>query len=357
MEPDLVDGFPEILGRSPELFPHELDVRNDSVAFIRLSQADYAQASFLDARILTPHTIGQRVAWRQVAASIAAASLPERCYFILHIGHVGSTLLSRLTGAHPRVFALREPMILRTLAQIQSAPEIPPHAWSGGDFEARLGGCLKLLSRTFDAQQRAVVKATSFVSELAAELLSRASAPKALMMYVAPESYLATVLGGPNSRQEAKILTPSRLRRLHRRIGREEWRLGSLSEGEALALGWACEMSALAHAARAAGARVLRVDFDRFLAAPSAHLAAALRHFDIDATPSQVHAILQGPDMRRYSKAPEHAYDAALRLEVLNAARATHGAQIRGGLAWLERAAAQFPPVRDALLLAESAAP
>jgi hypothetical protein len=144
-----MDGFPEILGRSPELFPHELDVRNDSVAFIRLSRADYAQASFLDARILTPHTNGYRAAWRQVAAAIAAAGLPERCNFIFHIGHVGSTLLSRLTGAHPRVFALREPMILRTLARIQSEPEIVPHPWSGDDFEVRLGGCLKLLSRTF----------------------------------------------------------------------------------------------------------------------------------------------------------------------------------------------------------------
>jgi hypothetical protein len=350
-----MDGLLESLGRSPELFPHELDVRHDTVSFIRLSRADYARASFLDARILTPRTIAQTVPWRQVAASIEAASLPERCNFILHIGHVGSTLLSRLTGAHPRVFALREPMILRTLAQVHSEPDTAPHVWSEGDFAARLSGCLKLLSRTFDAPQCAVVKATSFVSELAAGLLSRASAPKAVMMYVSPESYLATVLGGPNSRQEAKILTPGRLRRLHRRVGREAWRLGSLSEGEALALGWACEMSALAHAARAAGARVFRVDFDRFLADPPVLLSAAFRHFDIDASPSQVHAILQGPHMRRYSKAPEHAYDAALRLEVLSAARATHGTEIRRGLLWLERAAADFAPVREAMIFAETA--
>jgi hypothetical protein len=348
----MMDRLAQSLGRSPELFPHGLDVHNDRVTFIRLSRADYDRASFLDARILTPRTVGQTMDWSQVAASIEAAALPERCGFIFHIGHVGSTLLSRLVGAHPGAFGVREPMILRTFAQLSGEPGGRPRTWSDADFDARLGGCLKLLSRTFEAQQRAVIKATSFVSELAADLLSRASSPKAVLMYVSPESYLATILGGPNSRQEAKMLAPSRLRRLHRRVGREAWQLESLSEGEMLALGWACEMSALAQAKRAAGERALRADFDHFLAHPAAVLCAVLRHFDIDAASGEVEAIIAGPDMRRYSKAPEHAYDAALRLEVLNEARSTHGAEIRRGLAWLERAAAEFAPVKDALMFA-----
>jgi hypothetical protein len=350
-----MDGLSESLGRSPEFFPYWLDVHNDSVMFVRLSRADYDRASFLDARILTPRTVGQTMVWGRVAASIKAAALPECCDFIFHIGHVGSTLLARLVGAHPGAFGVREPMILRTFAQLSSEPGGRPRTWSDADFEARLGGCLKLLSRTFDTQQNPVIKATSFVSELAADLLSRPSAPKGVLMYVSPESYLATILGGPNSRQEAKMLAPSRLHRLERRVGRDAWRLESLSEGEVLALGWACEMSALAQAKRAAGERALRVDFDHFLAHPAAGLFAALRHFDIEAASAEVEAIIAGPDMRRYSKAPEHAYDAALRLEVLNEARATHGAEIRRGLAWLDRATAEFTPVKDAMMFAQGA--
>jgi hypothetical protein len=350
-----MDGLSESLGRSPEFFPHGLDVDNDSVTFIRLSREDYDRASFLDARILTPRTVRQTMVWPQVAASIEAAALPERCGFIFHIGHVGSTLLSRLVGAHPGALGVREPMILRTFAQLAREPDGRPRTWTDADFSARLGGCLRLLSRTFNAQQHAVVKATSFVCELAADLLSRASAPKALLMYVSPESYLATILGGPNSRQEAKMLAPGRLRRLLRRVDRDAWRLESFSEGEMLALGWACEMSALALAKRAAGARALSVDFDHFLANPAALLFTALRHFDIDATSGEVGAIIAGPDMRRYSKAPEYAYDAALRLEILSEARATHGAEIRRGLAWLDRAAGEFAPVKDALMFAQGA--
>ncbi|MGA2189920.1 MAG: hypothetical protein ABSH33_15415 [Steroidobacteraceae bacterium] len=352
-----MDGPLESLGRSPELFPYSLDAHHDTVAFIRLRQADYDGASFLDARILTAHGSPRTMPWRQVAAWIEAAAPAESCRYLFHIGHVGSTLLSRLIGAHPRAFALREPLILRQLADIHGTLPAAARVWSDAEFEARLGGYVQLLSRTFDARQRAVVKATSFVSELASRLLARPAAPRAVLMFVSPESYLATILGGPNSRQEAQLLTPARLRRLHRRIGEDAWRLESFTEGEALALGWACEMSALAQAAHTAGERVLCLNFDEFLAAPQPHLLAVLRHLHIDATAEEVREILAGPHMQRYSKAPEHAYDAALRREVLNEARALHGAQIERGLRWLERAAARFAAVRGALAVSNAAVP
>jgi hypothetical protein len=346
-----MDEIQDDLGRSPEQFPHALNVRDDSVAFVRLAKADYETASFLDARILTGGRESRSVSWPQVAATIDALRLTERCDYIFHIGHVGSTLLSRLVGAHRGAFALREPAVLRTFAQLRDEPDAKARAWHDAAFEERLSGCLKLLSRTFGAQQIAVIKATSFVSEIAAALLSRPSRPKALMMFVSPESYIATILGGPNSRQEARVLAPSRLGRLHRRLRSEQWQLEQLGEGEILALAWACEVTALAQAANAAVARALRLDFDRFLADPLL-LLAVLRHFGIDASLSEAHAILRGPHLRRYSKAPEYAYDAALRRDVLNEARAVHGEEIRRGLAWLDRAAAQFAAVREAMLFA-----
>jgi hypothetical protein len=353
-----MDAIAEDLGGSPALFPYMLDLPSDSVLFLRLKRTDYERASFLDARLHTPQVPSHALPWPQVAAAIDAGRLTERCGFIFHIGHVGSTLLSRLIGAHSRAFSLREPVILRTFAQLSGELEVRPQLLRKEDFDARLTGCLKLLSRTFETQQLPIIKATSFVSELATNLLSRASTPKAVMMFVSPESYIATILGGPNSRQEAKMLAPSRLLRLHRRIGAQAWQLAPLSEGEVLALSWACEMSALAQAAHAGGRRVFLVDFDRFLLSPAALLSSVLRHFGIEAasdaeTANEVRAIVEGPDMRRYSKAPEHAYDAALRRDVLNAARDAHGAEIRRGLAWLDRAAVQFTAVRDALTFAD----
>ena len=343
-----MDDIADALGASPEWFPHELALPADGISFIRLRKVDYERASFLDARLVAAPRAKQVLRFDQIAAAIAAVPLAECRGYIFHIGHVGSTLLSRLVGAHARAFSLREPMILRTFAQLAAAPEERPRQW-GDKPDARLSICLKLLSRTFEPRQTAVVKATSFVSELAAGLVSRISQPKAVMMYVAPETYLATILGGPNSRQEARLLAPSRLRRLQRRIGMAGWELTSLSEGEMLALSWACEMSALAEAVHAGSDRALPLNFDQFLGRPAPILMAVLGHFGIDATEEEVRAILGGPDMYRYSKAPEHAYDADLRHEVLNEARAAHGSEIRRGLLWLDAAAAQFTAVRDAL--------
>jgi hypothetical protein len=337
------------LGRSPELFPYRFDTRTDGVSFIRLREADYAQASFLDARVLNGRGPEHLLPWPRVCALIDAAGLTERCHYLFHIGHVGSTLLSRLIGAHRCAFALREPLILRQLAEIQSMAAGEPRPWSDREFAARLSGSVRLLSRTFDARQRAVVKATSFLSELASPLMAGPAAPAAVMILVSPESYLATILGGPNSRQESRLLAPVRLRRLHRRIGRSPWRLDSMSEGETVALGWACETAALAETAQCAGGRILRLDFDAFLADPGQHLSAAFRHLQIDASAAEVNDIIQGPDMHRYSKAPEYAYDAALRRDVLDQARALHGPAIMRGLTWLDRAADEHPAIHRAL--------
>jgi hypothetical protein len=342
----------DVLDASPRLFPYSLDLMGDGVSFVNLERSDYRSASFLDARILSPQMTLRAEPWRRVSESIGAAGLRETCGYIFHIGHVGSTLLSRLIGVHPSVFSLREPMLLRTLSQFE--PERLPRAWSDGGFECRFGGCLKLLSRTFDREQTAVVKATSFVSELANQLMLRESLPKAVMLYVCAESYIATIFGGINSRREATLLTATRVRRLHRRLKSEPWDAAALSEGESLALGWVCEMSALAQAVASGGERALRLNFDRFLAAPAPHLFSALRHFDGQATEKDAITILAGPDMYRYSKAPEHTYDAALRRDVLNEARAQHHTEIKRGLAWIDRAAEQFAIVRMALAFGES---
>jgi hypothetical protein len=229
----------------------------------------------------------------------------------------------------------------------------PPQPWNESEFEARLSAFIKLWSRTFDPADTATIKATSFVSEIAPQLLNRACQPKALLVYVKPEAYLATILGGPNAREEAKSLTLARLARLHRRLGREAWRLASFSEGEGLAMSWLAEMSALASAHAAAGSRAHLLDFDAFLADPRERLLTAFRFFDVDATRGAIADILAGPLMRTYSKAPEHAYSPQLRADILDEARKTHAVEIAKGLAWLDQAAAEFPLVRDCLALAE----
>jgi hypothetical protein len=329
------------LALSPEVYPHTLDVVNDAVYAVRLTETDYAAASFLDQRALTPQTRGDWIKLDALDAAAAEAGLREGCGFIFHIGHVGSTLLSRLIGGHPGVLSLREPLPFRVLAQLQTELETAESAWSGETFEARLGLFLGLWSRTFRDDQLAVVKATSFCSELAAPILARASRPKAVLMRVSPETYLATIFAGENNHLDIRGMATNRLRRLHRRIGGPAWRLHELSYGEQVAMSWASEAAALADAAAPAADRVLAVDFDAMLAAPRDTLAAVFAHFGREVPAAEIAAIAAGPDMTRYAKAPAHGYDAALRTTVLDQARREHAGEMRKAMAWLDRAASE----------------
>jgi len=145
------------------------------------------------------------------------------------------------------------------------------------------------------------------------------------------------------------MLAPSRMARLAARVAPAEWQVADMSEGEVIAMSWTCETLGLSAAAEAAPEQVLWMDFDRFLTDPVAGLAQAMRHLRGKSDEHEIRAMLAAQDLRRYSKAPEHAYDTGLRRDVLNQARCEHGDEIRRGLAWLERAAGQSPVIRNAL--------
>lgn len=337
--------WPDRLRASPELFPLAFDASGRGVELVALAPVDYEKASFLDGRlaaapVLTP-------GWAELAA--AAAGLPIAADFIFHVGHVGSTLLSRVLGTHPKVFSLREPQVLRTLAQAELSGD-----WPGEEVDRRLAVLLALFSRRWSPAKRPLVKATSLVGELAGRMLRLAPASRAILMTAAPENYLATILGGPNSRVELRQAAPARLARLARRLGAETQPPDALSEGELAAMSWACEMTALAAADVGAPGRAMWLDFDAFLGAPTVGLGRALRHLHGEADPGLVEQLAGSAYFQRYSKAPEYAYGPDVRRGVLAAARREEAAEIRKGLAWLERAAAH-PQVAAALARGEAA--
>ncbi len=83
------------------------------------------------------------VPWSQIAA--ATADLTEDCGYIFHIGHVGSTLLSRLMGAPPGPGAARATGPAHPGQDVESAGLEP--------VAARLPILIKLLSRHFAPEQ------------------------------------------------------------------------------------------------------------------------------------------------------------------------------------------------------------
>ena len=338
---------------SPDLCPLVLDVAGDRVGVVSLNEAAYEAASFLDERILPAAGPLRWMAWPELERAAGAAH--RECDFIFHIGHVGSTLLSRLLGVSERVFSVREPAILRTLARMAFEPGGGDRPWDGATFDSRLDGFLSLWARVYRPGQKTLLKATSFVGEIAPLLMRRSPSARAILLFASPITYMETLFAGAASRGELKVLAAMRLARLNNRLGGPVWRLDRLTEGEVAAMSWTCEILGLARAATEFGDRILWMDFEAFLARPAAGLAAALTRLHGAADPAEVAAMMGGPHLGRYSKAPEHTYDAHLRRRLLAQARRQHGDEIERGVAWLNAAGNAHPAIAAAARLAASA--
>ncbi len=140
-------------------------------------------------------------------------------HFILHTGHVGSTLLSRLLDTTGSVLSLREPLPLRTLAEAHDVLGQPESLLSEPQFELVLDTFVRLWSRGYTATRCVVLKATSAAARVAPVLLRRNAASRAVYLNLRAEPYLATLLAGPNSPVDLRGHGAERMRRLRTRIG------------------------------------------------------------------------------------------------------------------------------------------
>lgn len=327
------------LAGSPELFP--LSIQPDGrTRLVRLSEADYRAASFLDERLAGRVSEGGLATRADIDAAVA--ELPVACDFIFHIGHVGSTLLARLLGASPRIFAVREPAVLRQAARGEAAPD-------------RLEPLARLLSRVWRAEQRALVKATSFVSELGPDMMDLSGEGRAVLMTVRAQTFLAGILGGPAARAELPQAAPPRLERLARRLGGLAPR--AASPGELVAAVFAAESLALAAIAERFPQRTVWLDFDAFLLDPRQKLGAVLAHLTGEARSREVGALLASPDMGRYAKAPEHPFGPGQRGATLRQSLQENGAEIAAGLRWLSGLTDRIPTLRGLIEGPPTAAP
>ncbi len=348
-----MSNWQEIFSEDATMFPHLLDIASDQILVSHLEEQDYRAASFLDQRIVTPQLKRQLIPWSTLAqVALPKTSSPQ---YIFHIGHVGSTLISRLLGELGTVLALREPQMLRNLTEIYRLRGAPHSPWSPELYQTRLAEAMLWLSRVFHSDQRVMIKASSFVSELASQLLE--DGQDALFLYAPLERYLPTILAGDASVQETHSLAGDRLQRLSQRLGEAPCNLWELSLAQKVTLSWFCEMTTLYDAAKSStSANIKWLDFEDFLHAPAEQLISAANHFGHALSDNVANTLISGPIMSSYSKAPEHDYSPNLRQELLQEASKKHAADIRVAVLWAQKLATRYPQIRDVMALAEKRA-
>lgn len=330
----------------PGVFPQRIDFLHQAMLFVRLSRQQFRDASFLDDRILTPQTEHAWVRFDSVQAMLAGAAPTTPLHLILHAGHVGSTLLSRLIDEAGGVLGLREPLTLRALAEAHDQLNEPQSLVSPAQFEALVRLQLALWRRAYADTRAVIVKATSTAARVAPSLLDADASIKAVYLNLALEPYLATLLAGENSVIDLRGHGPERVRRLTSRAGAQPPApLYAMSPGELTALAWTTERITQAQLVRTYGARILSLDFDVLLRDVPAALSQVCGHFGLSAPDSFLANIAQSPVLQRYAKAPEAPYSPALRAQVLQQARQLQNAEIVKGQRWVEAMARQSPAV------------
>lgn len=320
------------IARDATWLAQALDPAQGLVRLIAMDRESYRAASFLDDRLLQARVDSQVVSWTLVEEAMTER-LRSDARWIFHIGHVGSTLVSRMLGEIPGVLSLREPRLLRDLALMPD------------DIRPRYTGpASRLMSRTFADSEIACVKATSFASEIAPALVR--SGERALFMFATPRNYLASILAGENSIAEMRMLAGNRAQRLN---GRAIY-LPAQNDAQLAAVAWATEMTSLEAAAEAMpDRRIAWADFDAMLGDMVDGLARISDFFGFVAESGQLHAVASGPLIKLYSKAPEHAYSPALRRDIIAETTEQYRGEIDGALAMLESAAEKSPLLERAL--------
>ena len=325
------------IARDARWLVQALDPKAGVARLIEMGPEDYRSEAFLDDRMLERKRPASLV---DLPTVTKAAELVGRtdARWIFHIGHVGSTLVSRLLGELPDVLPVREPRSLRDSATFAVEVRSP-----------LIRALTPLMSRSFGGDQLACVKATSFVSEIAPELVPPGE--RALFLTASPRNYVASILAGENSVRELHALADFRDKRMAPRIEG----LGDCwaSDAHRAAGAWACEATSLEAAAEAMTDRsILFVDFDSLLADIMPGMAQIADHFGFAADEPLLTSVISGPILRRYSKAMDYDYSPTLRRELIAEAAAANAADIDSALAMLDRAAKRSPLLERALMRA-----
>lgn len=330
--------LPDRLGDDARWLAQAIDPSAGLIRLIEMDRSAYRASSFLDDRMLqTPVT--SILCRLDDAVRAMAPTLRSDARWIFHIGHVGSTLIARLLGELGGVLCLREPRLLRDLATLSQPAlnELAPATH-------------RLVSRTFAPEEVALVKATSFVSEIAPQLVPPAE--RALFVFDSPRTYIETILAGENSRKELRMLADIRAKRMEQRVPRLAD--AERSDAHLAAAAWACEMTSMEAATEAMPDRQVQwTRFDPMLDDMARSLEGLASFFGFAASVSDLREIASGPLMRRYSKALEFDYSADLRRELLAEARQEHRADIDQAIAMLSQAASNSPYLARALSRAE----
>ena len=333
------------------------DADHEFLHFIPITHEMLNQSPFLDHRLSIPaHTTRYRVGLQEALAEAGKLGHPLHApsRYLLHVSHVGSTLVSRVLGLSPAALALREPVPLRFLAEQRLLHDDGlglSSVWlSPREHTALKALALHCLNRPVEGRQAITIKCSSWVNVMADELLAAVPAARVVGISVAPEAFLANTLRSEAGLRDIHGMAPARLRRLQRLLPGFCHPLHAFDAASLSAMSWLTEMLSIQRAAASSGAVLRWLDFDEFLNHPAASAEVLAHHLLLPWGSREADALHKSGLMTRYAKREQgEPYSAATRQHLLATFSREHAGSLQRGLNWLQETLLAHPPAREAL--------
>jgi len=346
---DAVNARLATLNSSPDLLPQKLDLIGRRVLLLEVDERRYRQTPFLDDRMVDEGTQGFWVDLDSLPAPDPDEPVPDPA-LIFHIGHCGSTLLSRLLPAACPLLPVREPPPLRTLAESLRLLEQPVSRLSRTQWRTLLGRFVTLYSRGYRKHEPALIKPTSDCGNLIGPVLEARSASRAVLMYQSLETYLAIMMDGSKARMDIEGHAVTRLSDLHDFIGdRDSLRLFQLTAPQRVVVSWLAGVTGFHRAMQTHAQQLRPLDFDRLLEDPSHVLSEVMSFLGLPVDQSRVTTAIDGPIMQTYAKAPEYRYGPTDRAARLAENRSRSGAEIEQGMKWAMTLVERYPSLEPVI--------
>jgi hypothetical protein len=325
---------------SPELYPLKIDRRRGTMSFVRMSPDSYRDSVFLDGR--TRHVGADVLEARLDDLLLASANAPARAgrvHYILHMAFCCSTLLARYLELLPSCFVLKEPRLLT-----QVALESHRVAERG---EESFGLCVRLLTRSYDAEQLVVIKVNDWCNSLGPRLLRANDSATATFLTTPLRHFVLSVLKS----QTRRAWVHHRIQAAARDAAASALAavpLDDLTDAQAAAYLWLVNRSLCASLASHAqlGSRVLVLDGRQVAEGPEAALRAVAALSGLPLGDEKLAWMLAQPTRQSYSKDLSRRYDAEARQAEERELLERLGPEAQLGVAW---AAAQVGESEDAL--------
>jgi hypothetical protein len=331
---------------------HQIDDRHAS--YLEMTESSFAASPFLDQRVVpAPQARQYKVDIAEVLASsrwrTASPRYPTR--YILHISHVGSTLVSRALGVAPTCLALREPLPLRHLTQRYLELQ-EPDSWLSADAFMQLADfTMRSLGRPLGRHEDVVIKCTSWVNALAPLFLSPqfGGRHRVVAVYSSLDNFVANTLKSVGGRRDVESQAQSRVRRLSALLP-TQFRLYELDTGEIAAMSWLCEMLSIQRACAEQGVDLRWLDFDQYLQDPLSETAALAQHLALPWTEETAAALAESGILTRYAKRQQDIpFSRSSRDDLLQQFKREHPGLVASANRWIDRQFAQHPELFAAL--------